>query len=447
MTDSINTSEAPKALAWLTSPSEGVLFQKQTLAFSENPVDSSPCIEIDAAQRFQTMDGFGFALTGGSASLISQLPPDIKQALLQELFSPDGIGVSCLRLTVGASDLSERSFSYADKPFGETDLALADFDIYAGDVEVIPLAKEILAINPALKLLASPWSAPAWMKTNGAWIGGALNPEYYLVYAQYWVKYLLTLRQEGINITAITVQNEPLNDVNEPSMLMAADEQALFIREYLGPALQASGLAEVEIFCWDHNCDHPEYPLAVLATAGAYVAGTAWHLYEGDISALSQIHAAHPDKKTYFTEQWVGRNGEFAGDLQWHVRNVVVGSCRHWSRLVLQWNLASDPDCRPHTPAGGADCKGALTIGDRVERNVAYYIIAHIAKFVRPGSVRILTNVPDELPNVAFQTPDNKLVLLVLNDSDKAQPFTVHYKGQIASAVLSAGAVGTYILT
>jgi len=443
--------ERPEAQVWLTKAGQDVLFQKQAAALPfETAFDDGTAIHIDPAQRFQTMEGFGFALTGGSAYLIRRLPLAERQALLRELFLPDGegIGVSYLRLTVGASDLSERSFSYNDLPPGEVDTELARFDLRAGDQDVIPLLKDILSVNPAIKLLASPWSAPPWMKTNRHWIGGKLRPEYYPVYAKYWVKYLQIMHAQGIPIQAITVQNEPLNPQNEPSMLMEADEQALFIADYLWPALRDAGLDKVEVFCWDHNCDRKDYPLTVLADPRArpFIAGVAWHLYAGDISALSDVHQAYPDKKTYFTEQWVGRRGEFANDLNWHVKYVLVGATRHWAQVVLEWNLASDPDCDPHTPGGGPDCKGALTLGQGIERNVAYYVIAHAAKFVRPGAVRLFSNAVDGLPNVAFASADgHRIVLIVLNDSADRRAFPIQYKGRRASAILEGGAVGTYL--
>jgi len=228
---------------------------------------------------------------------------------------------------------------------------------------------------------------------------------------------------------------------------MEASEQAEFIKNHLGPALQAAGLADVELFCWDHNCDVPEYPLEVFADADArrYLTGSAWHLYGGDISALSEVHQLYPEMKLYFTEQWVGSDGQFGGDLMWHVRNVLIGSLRNWSRIVLEWNLASDPFCCPHTPGGEARCVGALTIGEDIARNVAYYVIAHAAKFVRPGSVRIYSDEHVSLPNVAFVTPEGYIVLIALNDGAESLSFTIRFQGKSAVATLPASAVATYV--
>ncbi|HEY8035836.1 MAG TPA: glycoside hydrolase family 30 beta sandwich domain-containing protein [Methylobacter sp.] len=444
-------SEDPSSLAvWLTTADQTLLFQRQAddLRFADN-VNDFLVIKVDAEQKYQVIEGFGFSLTGGSAMLISRLSAPDRNALLQELFLPDedGIGVSFLRLSIGASDLSERCFTYNDMPDGQADPELVDFDIEAGDFEVIQLLQEILAINPEIKIMATAWSAPIWMKTNQSFRGGKLRPDCYAVYAAYLVKYLKAMREKGITVHAITPQNEPLNQKNEPSMIMEASEQVEFIKNHLGPALLAAGLADVELFCWDHNCDVKEYPLEVFADAEArrYLTGSAWHLYGGDISALSEVHQLYPEMKLYFTEQWVGSDGQFGGDLMWHVRNVLIGSLRNWSRVVFEWNLASDPFCCPHTPGGEARCVGALTVGEQVARNVAYYVIAHAAKFVRPGSVRIYSDQQTSLSNVAFVTPAGYIVLIALNDGSEALSFTIRFQGKNAVATLPASAVATYV--
>jgi glucosylceramidase len=442
------SEDSSSLTVWLTSADQTFLLQRQPDAhsFADN-ADDLPVITVDADRTYQVIEGFGFSLTGGSAMLISRLPDADRSALLQELFLPDGIDVSFLRLSIGASDLSERSFSYDDMPDGQSDPELVHFDIEAGDSEVIPLLQEILAINPEIKIMATAWSAPPWMKTSQSFRGGKLRPDCYAIYAAYLVLYLKAMRDKGITVHAITPQNEPLNQKNEPSMVMEASEQAEFIKNHLGPALWKAGLADVELFCWDHNCDVKEYPLEVFADAEArrYLAGSAWHLYGGDISALSEVHRLYPEMKLYFTEQWVGSDGQFGGDLMWHIRNVLIGSLRNWSRIVLEWNLASDPCYCPHTPGGEARCVGALTIGEEVSRNVAYYIIAHASKFVRPGSVRIYSDQPTVLPNVAFITPASDIVLIVLNEEAEPLSFAIRFQGKNTAITLPAKAVGTYV--
>ncbi|MBS3964539.1 MAG: glucosylceramidase [Methylomonas sp.] len=441
---------------WLTSADQHWLLQRQAdmPALADTAAGGS-VIHIDDNQLFQPIEGFGFSLTGGSALLIRRLPQDQRLALLHELFSldGDGIGVSVLRLTIGASDLSERSFSYDDLPAGASDVSLAHFDLAAGDADVIPTVLEILAINPTIRIIAAPWSAPVWMKTNSSFVGGELRPACYPVYARYLATYLKAMRAHGIVVHAITPQNEPLNHKNDPSMVMPAAAQAEFIGQHLGPVLHDAGLGDVAILCWDHNCDVIDYSLTVLADVDAhrYVSGSAWHLYGGDIAALSEVHRAYPDKKIYFTEQWVGSDGEFGGDLMWHVRHVLIGALRNWSRIVLEWNLAADPGCCPHTPGGEARCVGALTIdggpvnGNQVSRNVAYYIIAHAARWLRPGSVRIASS-DDALPNVACMTADGSIVVIVLNDGDLAQIARIRHRHSEAVVHLPPRSVATCIL-
>jgi len=331
-------------------------------------------------------------------------------------------------------------------PAGQTDVALSNFNLSKDTVDLVPLLKEILAINPDIKILGSPWSPPVWMKDNGSSIGGSLQPQYYGVYAQYFLKYIAAMKANGITIDAITPQNEPQHGGNNPSMVMSAEQQAAFIKGHLGPAFASAGVA-TKIIVWDHNCDNPQYPITILndAEAKKYVDGSAFHLYAGSIEALSTVHASHPDKNVYFTEQWTASNGSFDGDFKWHVRNVMIGSMRNWSRIALEWNLANDGNFNPHTPGGCTQCKGALTIDGAVNRNVSYYIVAQVSKFVPPGSVRIKTTVINELQSVAFKTPAGKKVLIALNDTGSDVTFNIKYKGKWAATTLPANSAGSYI--
>ena len=439
---------------WLTTADKTELFVKRAdrLSFNLTEAGGVPVIQLDTVQRFQTIDGFGYALTGGSADMINgKLGAAERTALLKELFLTDGnnIGVSYLRVSIGASDLDDHVFTYNDLPAGETDVDLTKFSIQEDKQNLIPVLKEIIALNPSIKIMGSPWTPPSWMKTNNLPKAGSLKPEYYAAYAKYFVKYIQTMKAEGINIDAITIQNEPENPNNTPSLVMTAPEQRDFIKNHLGPAFEQANI-ETKIILFDHNCDHPEYPITVMNDPDAkkYVDGSAFHLYIGDISALSTVHTAHPDRALYFTEQWTWSKGEFAGDLRWHTKNLIVGATRNWSRNVLEWNLASDQNFDPHTDDGGcSECMGALTVGSggAITRNVSYYIIAHASKFVRPGSVRIFSNNIDGLFNVAFLTPDGKKVLIVVNDNDDAKTFAIGYKNKFAKGYLKGGAVATYV--
>ncbi|HEY3990007.1 MAG TPA: glycoside hydrolase family 30 beta sandwich domain-containing protein [Acidobacteriaceae bacterium] len=446
------------ATLWLTNPDRSALLAEQSpkLAFTSQ-APTGQIIDVDSAKTYQTMDGFGFALTGGSAMLIHHMAADERAALLHNLFTTegDGIGVSYLRVTVGSSDMNDHVYSYDDLPEGQTDPEMTHFSLAPDEVDVIPVLKEILAINPKTKILASPWSAPLWMKTTGKAQGGVLLPEYFPAYAKYWVKYIEGMKAEGITIDTLTIQNEPLNEKNTPSMVMLAPEQADFIEHDLGPAFAQAGI-KTKILLYDHNLDHPAYVLSILKDpdAAKYVDGSAWHLYGGKVEAMTQVHDAFPAKNIYFTEQSINdRPGATAMNVAHPVAHVLIGATRNWSRNVLLWNLAADPNAGPHTSNGGCPvCYGALTIdGDNVTRLVAYYVIGHASKFVPPGSVRIDSNTlpgngnPDMLPNVAFKTPDGKEVLIVSNPIDSTQNFAVRYKGKAFTTSLDAGSVGTYV--
>ena len=256
------------------------------------------------------------------------------------------------------------------------------------------------------------------------------------------------MQTQGIAIAAITPQNEPLNPNNNPSLSMSAAEQTNFIKNSLGPAFAAAGLS-TKIISYDHNCDRPDYPQTVLAdpTASSFVDGSAFHLYAGDISALSQVHNAFPSKNIYFTEQYTASTGNFGGDLVWHIKNVIIGSMRNWSKNALEWNLANDQSFEPHTPGGCNTCLGGLTITSSggVTRNVGYYIIAHASKFVPAGSVRIASDNTPALQTAAFLRPDGKKVLIVLNDAATATSFNLKFKTKWVSPSIPASAVVTYV--
>ncbi|HBZ20426.1 MAG TPA: glucosylceramidase, partial [Bacteroidales bacterium] len=384
--------------SWITNHDRSALFAKQTEAVSfseENNGFDGPAIVIDDSHQMQTIDGFGFALTGGSAELLMKMSSSERAKILKELFAWDekNIGVSYIRLSIGASDLNSFVFSYDDLKKGETDFELKKFNLAQDYKDVVPVMKEILAINPALKILGSPWSAPAWMKTNNDVRGGRLKTDCYGVYALYFVKYVEAMKNAGITIDAITIQNEPVNSRNTPSMTWFENEQAEFIKNNLGPAFEKAGI-KTKIILFDHNGDRPDYPLSMLndPDVAKYADGSGFHNYVGDIAAaMSMMHTARPDKNLYFTEQMVvERPGSPEINIADPVKNLILRTTQNWSRNVILWNLAADPLNDPHTDNGGCSmCQGAITInGDIVSRNIAYYTIAHASKYIRPGSVR-----------------------------------------------------------
>lgn len=471
------TSSPNQIEGWVTNPDRSSLFQKspEPIVFRNSGVRGA-AIVVDPALQMQTLDGFGFALTGGSAELLAKMSGAARARTLRQIFARDGnnLGVSYLRISIGASDLNSFVFSYDDLAAGETDVELKKFDLGQDRKDVIPVLKEILAISPNIKILGSPWSAPAWMKTNNNVRGGALKEECYPAYALYLAKYVQEMKKEGIAIDAITIQNEPLNSKNTPSMQWMVNQQLAFLRDHLYPAFTKAGL-KTKVLLFDHNTDRPDYPLALLSdpVISEFADGSAFHNYGGDMGAMSKVHMARPDKNIYFTEQMITeRPGSPAINIAATVKRMIIDTTRNWSRNVILWNLAADPRNDPHTDNGGCSmCQGAITIDkDAVSLNVAYYTIAHASKFVGPGSVRIgSTNRGDQtvgltedeerpglkrmalientqvLPNVAFRTPEGKIVLIVANDTQSVNAFAVQYRGQAASVRLNPGAVGTYV--
>lgn len=437
----------PSAHQWLTS---GDQTHKLT-PLKEAPWQPLPAGEahdglpltLDTTSRLQSIEGLGFALTQGSATAFLQLPKDTRKALLEELFSSQtGLGISMLRITVGASDLSTSLYSYNNVA---DDTAMLHFSLEGPDSDsTFVVLQEILAINPTIKLLASPWSAPPWMKTNNSWIGGSLKPEYYAAYARYLVRYFDEMKKMGINFWGLTPQNEPLHAGNEPSMAMSADEQLDFINNHLGPALTQSSHT-LKILAYDHNCDHPEYAITV-ANGSPYVAGSAFHLYGGDISALTHVKDI-TQKDVFFTEQWTGAGGSFDGDFGWHMENIVIGATRNWARTVLEWNLASTP---PSLARGCLDCQGAVSINEEthsITRHVSYYIIGQLSRFLPSGSTRIKSSDGENgIFNVAFITPSGDITLLIYNSTDAAQSINV-LDQQSANAYLPIAVPGRSALT
>jgi len=466
--------------SWITTANRSSLFQKQEqqVAFGENRGRGGGGlpIVIDERQEFQTIDGFGFAMTEGSAFHLHKMSKDARTEILKELFATDNnnIGISYIRLSLGASDLNNFVYSYNDLKTGETDFEMKKFSLGHDFDDIIPVMREVLAINPKIKILASPWSGPAWMKTNNDVRGGALKEEAYKAYATYFVKYVQEMQKAGIEIDAVTVQNEPLNSKNTPSMQWYWQQQLAFVRDHLGPRFTEAGL-KTKILIFDHNCDRPDFPLAILndPEAAKYIDGSAFHHYGGYISTMSNVHIARPDKNIYFTEQMLTeRPGSQEINIATGVKRLIIDVMRNWSKNVILWNFAADPLNDPHTDNGGCSmCQGAITIdGDAVSRNIGYYTIAHASKFVPDGSVRIASTDAfdpaidlttdeeqpeikrvtvikhsDVLPNVAFKTPDGKIVLIVANDTWASRGFRIQYKGQIANLNLAPGAVGTYV--
>lgn len=443
----------PGVAVWVTTGDQTKLLSREPdVAFSRREVAGLPVIVVDDTTKYQEMVGFGAAISDAAALNINRLAPDRREALLRDLFDPDsGIGLSFTRLTIGASDFSPGHYSFDDMPRGQSDVTLARFSIDPNRTDVLPVVRRALAINPQLKVMASPWSAPGWMKTSGRLIGGSLRPEAFDEFAEYLRRYVAAYAAEGVPIYALTVQNEPHFEPKDyPGMRLEPPARARFVGRYLGPLFARHQMPTL-IFDWDHNWDEPESPLRVLSDSVArrYIAGVAWHCYGGDVSAQSKVHEAYPTVDTYFTEcsggEWAT---SFADNLVWNVRTLIIGATRNWARGVLLWNLALDELHGPYT-GGCGNCRGVVTINSQtgaVTRNVEYYALAHASRFVRPGARRLeSTSMVAGIETVAFRNADSSTAIIAVNTDVAERRFAIRWRGKTLLYALPAGAVATFV--
>jgi glucosylceramidase len=439
---------------YVTTGDRSQLLQRQNdLRADGADSTAATTIRVDPNDRMQEMVGFGASLTDASAWLLqNRMTAAQRESLLRDLFGPEpGAGFSFVRLDMGASDFSLRHYSYDDVPPGETDVTLSRFSIEADRAETIPIIRRALAINPRLRVMASPWSAPAWMKTSGSMITGTLRDDAFAPYAEYFRRFIVAYAAEGIPMFAVTVQNEPhYEPADYPGMRLEPSARARFIGQHLGPMLERSGI-DTRILDWDHNWDEPDSPLRVLSDSAArrYVSGVAWHCYGGDVGAQRMVRDAHPDKDVYFTECSGGAWApDFGDNLVWTVKHLIIGSTRGWPRGVLMWNLALDEKHGPHL-GGCGNCRGVVTIDSRsgaVTRNEEYYAFAHASRFVRPGAHRIAsTAAADSLESVAFRNADDgSMVLIVLNPTARSRQFVMRSDDDSFAYMMPARAVATF---
>lgn len=443
---------APKVQVWLSRPDIHVwLTEQPELSFSSDNHDADFTITIDEKTTYQQMDGFGASLTDSSCWLLYYKLSDAKRnEVLSRLFGPAGINVSILRQPMGSCDFAWESWTYDDTSGSSDDWSLADFSLLREDAYIRPMLAQAYQVNPGrLKLFASPWSPPAWMRSNKGLFGdgGYLRPECYSVYADYFVKYIQHYAVKGTPIYAVTIQNEPKNaPPSYPGMMMSTADQIGFIRNYLGPKLVRNNLA-VKIICYDHNYDDFDYPQAVLAGAGNYCSGAAFHPYSPvSHSNLTTVHNNFPDKDIWLTE---AASGAWVGDEVAQFQCQMMHSIRfprNWSKSVVWWNVALDQNAGPkltNVDPGNTNC-GLLCIRsdstDTVAYNASYYSLGHSSKFVDPGAYRIESNSWDDtLENVAYRNPDGSLIVVVSNRTDSIK--NVELKWGLLSCVYNVPAV------
>jgi len=432
---------ALEAQVWLSSQ-DGAhkLSAAPALVFKPGSPTGSHVAAIDPKTRYQSILGIGASLEHATCENLSKLSPEKREEVIASLVDPvQGIGMNLMRLCIGTSDfVGEPYYSYCDLPPGETDLPLAHFSIEKDRAYVLPAIKIAQAKNPDLLFFASPWSAPAWMKSGGTMNGGKLRPEFYDVYARYLMKFIEAYEAEGVPIHAMTLQNEPQHtDPNYPTTLWDGEEQRDFIRAQFGPALRAANRA-TEIWCWDHNWSEPEFPRAVLSDPGAaqYVQGSAWHLYEGKVDAQTAFKKEFPDKDIYFTEgSTFGARGAV----------TIIDIFRNWSRSYNAWVIMLDEDRKPNRGphSASATCIELKKDGS-VEYRFDYYMYGQFSKFIPRGAVHIGSGDSSaRVAHVAFETPAGEIVLVAANADRVAANIEIAYAGQTATLSLSPGAVAT----
>ncbi|MCI2416348.1 glucosylceramidase [Saccharopolyspora sp. K220] len=439
---------APTVGVWVTTGDQSKLLQQEPNVEFGPDDGSETTVDVDDTVTHQTMDGFGASFTDSSAWLVAnELDQARRDELMAKLFAPDtGIGLNMVRQPMGASDFAVNG----DYTYDDTCCDLGDFSIAHDQEYIIPVLQQAKSLNPELKIMGTPWSPPAWMKTGDSLHGGSLKPESHGVFADYFVKYVQAYAAEGLPIDAITLQNEPHHETTGyPSMRMDSGEQADVLKNEVGPKFAENGI-NTKILAWDHNWSESNYPIEVLNDPAAkqYAAGSAFHCYEGDVGAQNEVQQAHPDKGLWFTECSGGEwSPDFAENLKWQTQNLVIGTTRNWAKGVTFWNMALDQNHGP-TNGGCADCRGVVTVdtnsGD-VAYNVEYYVLGHASKFVRPGAQRIdSSSFSNDIESVAFKNPDGSIAVVALNASAQEKTFKVRHNGQSFRYTLPAGAVATF---
>lgn len=422
--------------------------------------------------RYQTFDGFGAAITGAAAFNLMQMPAERRQKLLEETFSPDkGMGYGYVRVPIGGSDFNSRSnYDYTCCDIK----GIENFALTSDELDyIIPVLKEILAINPDLKVMGTPWSCPIWMKVDDVhtkkaytgsnkWVGGYLNPDYYQDYAMYFVKWIKAFEAEGINITSVTPQNEPLNWGNSMSLYMPWDQERDFIKLALGPVFAREGITS-KIICFDHNYnydgkkDQLQYPIKIYADpeASQYIDGAAYHSYGGSPVELDAIHKLAPEKNLYFTEQSIGtwNYQSFGQSLMSEMKNTCIGTVTRWCKAVIVWNFMLDENGGPHGgPGACATCYGSVDISSKdyttLTKRSHYYVIGHLSKALKAGSTRIGTSgyLPTGLSAVASENLDGTYGLVLFNENAEGMSFIIEHNGKHFEIQLPAESITSCIL-
>lgn len=407
-------------------------------------------IVVDENQRYQTVEGFGAAFTDSSTYLLHEVATAAaREEAMNNLFTRNGngIGLTTMRTTIGSTDMSLFHYSYDDMPPGQTDPTLENFSIEVDREHRIPIILQAKELNPQMLLLASIWSAPAWMKTSDSLIGGRVRPEAYEPYANYFVKYLQAYEAEGITIDFLSHQNEPeFAPEDYPGMPVNSETQTILIRDFVLPALQANNLS-TRILVYDHNWNHPLFPIRVLSDPAIrnsdQVAGTAWHWYAGTPGAMTTVHNLFPTKGNSVTE---ASSGTWIADPVTNDFEMIIQSMRNWSKSFVKWALALNEDRGPHT-GGCGTCSPLVTVNSvsgAVTYEIDYYTLGHFSKYILRGATRIYSSNATGVVSAAFLNPDGSKVLVAFNDTSADNTFQVAWGNRSFEYTLPAYSGATF---
>ncbi|MFJ1579587.1 MULTISPECIES: ricin-type beta-trefoil lectin domain protein [unclassified Streptomyces] len=430
------------------------LQQQTPVTFQPGNGGSGTNVSIDEGARYQTFTGGGASFTDTAAWLMKgsgALSQATRDDTMKKLFSPtEGIGLSFIRNPMGGSDLARFGYTYNDIPAGQTDPGLARFSLAHDLADVLPLTKQAKQLNPALTTMASPWTAPAWMKDNGQLNGGWLKAENYGTYADYFVKYLQGYRDQGIPVDYVSVQNEPTCCAGYPSMSWNASGLAYFTKSELLPKLQNAGLSS-KVLAHDWNWDtYDAYAAETVNDAAVRdhpnFGGVAWHGYGGNVQKQTDVHNQYPQLNAFQTEH---SGGTWIANQQREDMLNIIDYTRNWAKSVTKWSLAVDQNRGPHN-GGCGTCDGLITVhnGDgrhgQVDYTIEYYTMGHLTKFVKPGAARIASTASSAVPNVAWRNPDGSKALIAYNDASAARELRVNWGGQNFSYSLPGKTSATF---
>ncbi len=450
---------------WLTTTNDAGgrnvvrgLQQQAPIAFASTSAAANQTITVNENTRYQQFVGAGASFTDTAAWLMNSsgaLSAATRNSVMTALFDPtNGIGLDFLRNPMGASDLARFNYSYDDLPAGQTDPGLAQFSISHDQADILPLTKQAEQLNPNLKLMMVPWSAPAWMKDNDNFIDqGWLESQYYAAYAQYFVKTIQAYQAQGVHVDYVSAQNEPTccgAGTTYGSMNWNGSGLDFFSKTNLLPALHAAGLSTKLLlldYNWSNYNDLGSVPIADTGiTSDPNFGGIAWHGYGGDPSMQTTIHNQFPSVDAFDTEH---SGGTWIANQQNEDMNNIISYTRNWGRTVTKWSLAVDQNMGPHS-GGCGTCTGLITVhnGDsrsgQVDYTVEYYDMGQLTKFVKPGAFRIDSTANATIPNVAWRNPDGSKALVAYNGSGTTQSVKVVWGNESFTYNLPAATSATF---